>query len=99
MLMLMEVINSLRQLITSNEQLDDVLQDSCDDEDLLDALRENERVIASKREESTAIQQKLSRYGVNISLDDKIPHYSGSKVLQMLEQKTNSAVTDDGLYI
>ncbi|KAL7471333.1 hypothetical protein ACHAXS_011695 [Conticribra weissflogii] len=103
---LLEIISSVCQLIHSNQQIDEALQEYIDD-DLLNALKENVRVIASKKEVARSLQLKLSRHGVNISLEDKIPPYDGSAVLKKIEEiemkkNTNqcqSNESDDGLYL
>eukprot|EP00578_Thalassiosira_sp_NH16_P023932 CAMPEP_0181091946 /NCGR_PEP_ID=MMETSP1071-20121207/8665_1 /TAXON_ID=35127 /ORGANISM="Thalassiosira sp., Strain NH16" /LENGTH=114 /DNA_ID=CAMNT_0023174111 /DNA_START=152 /DNA_END=496 /DNA_ORIENTATION=+ len=97
---LLEMISSLRQLIHSNQQLDEALLED-HDEDLLQALEENEYVILRKRNEARVLAENLRRHGVNISLDDKVPGYNGSVVLRKIKekQKDNSSNQNGGLYL
>mmetsp|Transcript_11505 Transcript_11505/g.20694 ORF Transcript_11505/g.20694 Transcript_11505/m.20694 type:complete len:128 (-) Transcript_11505:459-842(-) len=99
---LIEMIASLRQLIHSNEQLEEALRDEChDDDDLMQALRENDDVIARKRGGARVLAMKLSRHGVNISLVDKIPRYDGSLLLKEMKEKQQHDNTQNsgGLYL
>ncbi|KAL7542153.1 hypothetical protein ACHAXR_011553 [Thalassiosira sp. AJA248-18] len=95
---LVEMISSLRQLIHSNQQLDEALED-CYDEDLLQALEENESVILRKRNAIRVLAAKLSRHGVNISLEDKIPRYDGSIVLKKMKERGNDKNQSGGMYL
>ena len=97
---LLEMVSSIRQLIHSNQQLDEALQED-HDEDLLQALEENEGVILRRTNDAAALAAKLSsRHGVIISLEDKIPKYDGSLVLkQRKEKQQNDSNQNGGLYL
>mmetsp|Transcript_18677 Transcript_18677/g.40080 ORF Transcript_18677/g.40080 Transcript_18677/m.40080 type:complete len:143 (-) Transcript_18677:44-472(-) len=96
---LVEMIASLRQLIHSNGQLEEALRE-CRDEDLLQALEENDGVIERKCDDARILAAKLSRHGVDISLEDKIPQYNGALILkQMKEPEMNKQSKDSGLYL
>ena len=99
---LREIIISTNQLISSNHELDDALKE-CDDqdEDLLQALKENEDIICRKICDATRIAATLNKHGVHISLTDKMLQYNGSSVLKkMREQKEQSNKSDgDGIYL
>mmetsp|Transcript_783 Transcript_783/g.1321 ORF Transcript_783/g.1321 Transcript_783/m.1321 type:complete len:142 (+) Transcript_783:2-427(+) len=96
---LVEMIVSLRQLINSNQQLEEALQE-CHDEDLLQALEENDSLILRKRNDARMLATKLISHGVNISLEDKIPQYDGSLVLkQMKGQQNNESSQNGGMYL
>ena len=99
---LREIISSVNKLVRSNRELDEVLNETHDD-DLFDALRENEALIHRKILEATSIAAALNKHGLHISLADKITQYDGSSVLKKLEsdekeeQKRNSG--NDGIYL
>ena len=99
---LREIITSTNQLIISNQELDSVLMDDHDD-DLLDALKENEDLIHRKVFEATSLAAKLDKHGVHISLADKITQYNGSAVLKKMEDEKmkDQATTSegDGIYL
>eukprot|EP00956_Cyclotella_meneghiniana_P033689 scaffold98375_cov53-Cyclotella_meneghiniana.AAC.2 len=89
---LIETISSIRQLISTNAQLDEILKQDADDE-LLQALTENDALIARKIEECNTMKRQLSEMGsekLNSNLD--VPVYAGSSVLMQ-----NSK--NDGLYL
>lgn len=105
---LLEMISSLRQLIQSNQQLDEALLEECNnsgditncDEELLQALKENESVILRKHNDAIALAAKLSKHGVNVSLADKIPQYDGSIVLKKIKEKEEEKNNQSGgLYL
>lgn len=105
---LLEMISSLRQLIQSNQQLDEALIEECDnggditncDQELLQALTENESVILRKHNDAIVLAAKLSKHGGNISLADKIPQYSGSIVLKKTKEKEEEKNKQSGgLYL
>lgn len=97
---LVEMISSLRQLIHSNQLLDEALlmnDGGGHDKDLFQALEENEVLIVRKCANAQALAARLQTRGVSISLDDKIPKYDGSVVLRrMREQVRVPNVEDDG---
>jgi hypothetical protein len=99
---LREMITSVNQLILSNQELDQALLEGHDD-DLLDALRENEALIHRKIFEATSLAAKLNKHGVHISLADKITQYDGSSVLKKIEEDKGRAEKnhgdDDGIYL
>ena len=97
---LLEMITSLRQLINSNAQLDEALENE-HDEDLLQALEENEGVILRRTNEAAALAAKIaSRGGVKITLEDKIPKYEGSEALRKIRAKKESeSIKGAGLYL
>ena len=97
---LREIIISTNQLISSNQDLDEALIESHDD-DLLEALKENEALITRKIYEATSLAAKLNKHGVHISLADKITQYHGSSVLKkMQEQKEETDKNGrDGIYL
>ncbi len=99
---LREIITSVNQLISSNQELDSALMDEHDD-DLLDALKENEDLIHRKIFEVTTLAAKLDKHGVHISLADKITQYNGSVVLKKMEDEKmkDEATTNegDGIYL
>ena len=86
---LSETVLSLRQLIHTNRQLDEaLLNDSDDDVDLFEALKENDDLIARKRNEVTAMSQTLKELGVQVnSWEEDMPVYGGSVVLKKLEEE------------
>ncbi|KAL3778126.1 hypothetical protein ACHAWO_008078 [Cyclotella atomus] len=88
---LTETINSINQLISSNAQLDEILQEARDP-DLMEALEENDALILRKIEECTVLRRKLVEAGVQLSLE--IPVYNGSKVLNQSKDRK-----DDGVYL
>eukprot|EP00970_Alexandrium_tamarense_P016163 scaffold6213_cov186-Alexandrium_tamarense.AAC.5 len=91
-----DMIKSLCQLIRSNQQLDEALREAYD-EDLLQALRENDLIIKRKLVEVKVLQHKLHKHGVQVSIDDKVPPYTGSQVLQTFEKQNEEG--GDGLYL
>ena len=97
---LRELITSVNQLVNSNKALDEALMDEHDD-DLLDALRENEDLIHRKVFEATSLAAKLNKHGVHISLADKITQYEGSLVLKKMEEDKKNTETNggDGIYL
>lgn len=97
-----EMVTSINQLISSNKKLDEALQDSYDDDDLLDALKENEALIHRKIYEATSLAANLNKHGVHISLADKILQYDGSSVLKRLEADQKDKAdknAGDGIYL
>ena len=103
---LLELITSIRQLISSNQQLEQALQEEEHvDDDLLQALIENEELITRKKNNATMLANTLkNRHGVTISLNDKIPLYHGSVLLKkMREDEEEKSKNDDdgggGLYL
>ena len=101
---LLELITSIRQLISSNQQLEQALNEEQDeDDDLLQALIENEELILRKKNNATMLADTLKSSGVNISLNDKIPLYHGSVLLKkMREEEEEKSKNDDaggGLYL
>ena len=99
---LREIITSVNHLIISNQELDTALLDDHDD-DLLDALKENEDLIHRKIFEATSLAAKLNKHGVHISLADKITQYDGSLVLKKIEEEKKKDQTEknggDGIYL
>lgn len=101
---LREMIISTNQLISSNHELDVALKECRDDqdEDLLEALKENEDIIFRKICDATRIAATLNKHGVHISLTDKITQYNGSSVLKKMreqkEQQSNKG-DGDGIYL
>lgn len=97
---LREIISSVNQLVRSNRELDEALNEAHDD-DLLDALKENEALIHRKILEATSIAAALNEHGVHISLADKITQYDGSSVLKKLEseEKEDQLRNSDGMYL
>ncbi|KAL9186469.1 hypothetical protein ACHAXT_005707 [Thalassiosira profunda] len=96
---LLETISSLRALIKSNWQLEHAIRE-CHDDELVQALQENDVLIARKHGEAAVLAAKLSRHGVNISLADKIPQYDGSKLLrEMKEREKNDKRGEGGMYL
>ncbi|KAL7446670.1 hypothetical protein ACHAXM_011323 [Skeletonema potamos] len=98
---LREMVTSVNQLILSNQELDQALLEDRDD-DLLDALKENEALIHRKIFEATSLAAKLSKHGVHISLADKIMQYDGSSVLKKIQDENDRAggkYGDDGIYL
>ncbi len=96
-----EMVTSVNQLILSNQELDQALLEDRDD-DLLDALKENEALIHRKIFEATSLAAKLSKHGVHISLADKIMQYDGSSVLKKIQDENDRAggkYGDDGIYL
>ena len=101
---LLELITSIRQLISSNQQLEQALNEEQDeDDDLLQALIENEELILRKKNNAMVLADTLKCLGVNISLNDKIPLYHGSVLLKkMREEEEEKSKNDDaggGLYL
>ena len=92
---LREMITSINQLIFSNQQLDEALLEAHDD-DLLDALTENETLIHRKIYEATKLAAKLNKHGIHVSLADKVSRYDGSSVLKKMEEETNQAEEKNG---
>ena len=91
------MISSLRQLIHSNRQLDEALQE-CHDDDLFQALEENESVISRKQKDIRMLAAKLSsRHDVHVSVEDKIPRYDGSVVLKKRREEEQGE--SGGLYL
>ena len=83
---LLELITSIRQLISSNQQLEQALQEE-EHDDLLQALIENEELIIRKKNNATMLANTLkNRHGVTISLNDKIPLYHGSVLLKKMKE-------------
>ncbi|KAL7498850.1 hypothetical protein ACHAWT_010813 [Skeletonema menzelii] len=95
---LREIIMSVNQLVNSNKALDEALMDEHDD-DLLDALKENEDLIHRKIFEATSLAAKLNKHGVHISLADKITQYDGSLVLKMEKERKTEKNGGDGIYL
>mmetsp|Transcript_18050 Transcript_18050/g.26698 ORF Transcript_18050/g.26698 Transcript_18050/m.26698 type:complete len:172 (+) Transcript_18050:45-560(+) len=99
---LREIITSVNHLIISNQELDTALLDDHDD-DLLDALKENEDLIHRKVFEATSLAAKLNKHGVHISLADKITQYDGSLVLKKMEEEKKKDQTEknggNGIYL
>ena len=108
---LLELVTSIRQLISSNQQLEQALlneEEEEQDDDLLQALIENEELILRKKKDAMVLTNVLkSRHGVTISLNDKIPLYHGSVLLKKMkdedEEEKKSKNNDDngggGLYL
>ena len=104
---LLELITSIRKLISSNQQLEQALNEEEDDEDddLLQALIENEELIIRKKNNATMLANTLkSRHGVTISLNDKIPLYHGSVLIKKMKEdgedkKSKNGNDDGGLYL
>eukprot|EP00804_Cyclotella_cryptica_P025423 CCRYP_017195-RA/>CCRYP_017195-RA protein AED:0.00 eAED:0.00 QI:8/-1/1/1/-1/1/1/75/159 len=84
---LSETILALRQLIHTNQQLDEALLTGGDDDDLLEALKENDDLILRKRKEVTIMSRKLKELGVPINSIGDVPVYSGSLVLKKLKEE------------
>ena len=98
---LTEMIVSLQQLIKTNEQLEEALSETMDD-DLLQALKENDELILRRRSAAAVLANKLRNCsGVDISLSDKVPPYAGSSVLKKIEdmQRERGGVRDEGMYL
>ena len=96
---LREMITSLNQLISSNHQLEEALQE-CHDDDLLQALEENEGVIKRRSDDATMLATKLRKHGVNIISLKEIPQYHGSLVLkQIKEQRQGKKSENGGMYL
>lgn len=96
---LLELITSIRQLISSNQQLEQALNEEEDDEDddLLQALIENEELIIRKKNNATMLANTLkSRHGVNISLNDKIPLYHGSVLIKKMKEDGEDKKSKNG---
>jgi hypothetical protein len=89
---LAETILSLRQLISTNKQLDEILLREEYDQELMLALEENDALITRKTEECAGMRRKLLDFGVDV--DVELPIYDGSKVLQ---QRKN--LDGEGLYL
>mmetsp|Transcript_4389 Transcript_4389/g.9747 ORF Transcript_4389/g.9747 Transcript_4389/m.9747 type:complete len:137 (+) Transcript_4389:88-498(+) len=98
---LTEMIVSLQQLIRTNEQLEEALCETMD-EDLLQALKENDELILRRRRAAAVLAAKLhERSGVDISLSDKVPPYAGSSVLKRIEdtRREKGEGRDGGMYL
>ena len=96
---LLELITSIRQLISSNQQLEQALNEEEDDEDddLLQALIENEELIIRKKNNATMLANTLkSRHGVTISLNDKIPLYHGSVLIKKMKEDGEDKKSKNG---
>lgn len=95
---LLELITSIRQLISSNQQLEQALnEEEQDDDDLLQALIENEELIIRKKNNATMLANTLkSRHGVNISLNDKIPLYHGSVLIKKMKEDGEDKKSKNG---
>lgn len=89
---LIETISSIHQLISSNSQLDEALKQDADDE-LLQALTENDALIIRKIEECNDMKRQLSEMdSEQLNSNLEIPVYNGSSVL--IQNSKN-----DGLYL
>ena len=89
---LSETITSINQLISTNQQLDEILQNE-NDNDLLQALKENDVLIVRKIEDCKVMIRKLKESGVMLTLEP--PAYDGSIFL-----KKNKMQHDDrGIYL
>lgn len=95
---LLELITSIRQLISSNQQLEQALnEEEQDDDDLLQALIENEELIIRKKNNATMLANTLkSRHGVTISLNDKIPLYHGSVLIKKMKEDGEDKKSKNG---
>ena len=84
---LSETILSLRQLIHTNQQLDEALLKDVQDDDLLEALKENDELIARRMKDVTVMSRRLKELGVQANfLEEDMPVYGGSVVLKKLEE-------------
>ena len=85
---LLESITSINQLISSNTHLEEALQQEMDDE-LLSALIENDELIIRKINNARLLSLKLKNMngGVEVSLNDKIPMYTGSELVRQMKKK------------
>lgn len=106
---LLESITSINKLISSNTQLEQALQEEMDNE-LLSALIENDELIIRKIDNARMLSIKLKNMkpgGVEVSLNDKIPMYIGSELVQQMKKKKKEEVgkkkdgSDDsgGMYL
>jgi len=106
---LLESITSINQLISSNTHLEQALQEEMDDE-LLSALIENDELIIRKIDNARLLSIKLKNMngGVEVSLNDKIPLYIGSELVQQMKKKkeeeedgkkTNEGDDSGGMYL
>ena len=94
---LLELITSIRQLISSNQQLEQALnEDDDEDDDLLQALIENEELIIRKKNNATMLADTLKSSGVNISLNDKIPLYHGSVLIKKMKEDGEDKKSKNG---
>ena len=94
---LLELITSIRQLISSNQQLEQALnEDDDEDDDLLQALIENEELILRKKNNATILADTLKSRGVNISLNDKIPLYHGSVLIKKMKEDGEDKKSKNG---
>ena len=94
---LLELITSIRQLISSNQQLEQALnEDDDEDDDLLQALIENEELILRKKNNAMVLADTLKSSGVNISLNDKIPLYHGSVLIKKMKEDGEDKKSKNG---
>ena len=94
---LLELITSIRQLISSNQQLEQALQEDEEaDDDLLQALIENEELILRKKNNAMVLADTLKSSGVNISLNDKIPLYHGSVLIKKMKEDGEDKKSKNG---
>ena len=85
---LLELITSIKQLISSNTHLETALNDEGHDEELLQALIENDNLIIKQINMAQNLSMKIQQNnGVEITLGDKIPEYNGSALLKKMEEK------------
>ena len=85
---LLESITSINKLISSNSHLEQAIQEEMDNE-LLSALIENDELIIRKINNARILSLKLKNMngGVEVSLNDKIPLYIGSELVQQMKKK------------
>ena len=103
---LTEMIVSLQQLIKSNEHLEEALGSTPEsetvDDDLFQALKENDELILRRRKAAAVLAAKInSCSGVRVSLSDKVPPYTGSSVLRKIEdmQREKGEGRNGGMYL
>lgn len=94
---LLESITSINQLIKSNTQLEQALQEEKMDNELLSALIENDDLIIRKIHNARLLSIKLKNMngGVEVSLNDKIPMYIESELVRQMKKKKKEE-EDDG---
>mmetsp|Transcript_15869 Transcript_15869/g.34482 ORF Transcript_15869/g.34482 Transcript_15869/m.34482 type:complete len:155 (+) Transcript_15869:73-537(+) len=69
---LAELINSIRALARSNDELRDALKEHPDDRDFIIAIQENEEIIVKRREAAAELCLRLRNSGVDTDLPSDI---------------------------
>jgi hypothetical protein len=95
---LTELYSSLRALIRSNEQLEEVLRANPGDADFIEALEENWSVMRKKRASAIELVNDMQRQRLSIDLAEDIREMK-FPALKESTQKEHTPTAGGGIYL